>query len=268
MDGGTATPIRLMSPLATDLAAIVALTRRDLIRFSRDRSQILGAIGRPAIWMVLFASGLHRSLAGSNEPGGLGYRQFVYAGAIAMTILFGGMFQGITIVWDREFGMLRAVLVAPVSRGAIVLGKTIAGASVTVLQGSVAAAFAPFVGVHFGPLAAARLGLAMVTMSLAVTALGVTVGSRMRTFEGFGVVSNFVVLPLYFLSGGVFPPEGMPQWMRVLFVANPISYGVDLMRAAIGQAHSFATGVDVGAQVAFAIAMCAAALASFRRATG
>lgn len=268
MDGSGATPIRLMSPMAADLAAIAALVRRDLIRFSRDRGQILGAVGRPAIWMVLFAGGLHRSLSGSREPGVLGYRQFVYAGAIAMTILFGGMFQGITIVWDREFGMLRAVLVAPVSRGAIVLGKTLAGASVTALQGVVAAAFAPLVGVHFGPLAAVRLGLAMATMALAVTALGVTVGSRMRTFEGFGVVSNFVVLPLYFLSGGVFPPEGMPQWMRVVFIANPISYGVDLMRAAIGQPHSFATALDVGAQVAFAAAMCAAALASFRRATG
>jgi ABC-2 type transport system permease protein len=174
----------------------------------------------------------------------------------------------VTIVWDREFGMLRAVLVAPVSRTAIVVGKTVAGASVTFLQGVVAAAFAPLVDVHFGPLETLRLLLAMGTMSVAVTALGVTVGSRMRTFEGFGVISNFVVLPLYFLSGGVFPPEGLPPWMRVLVLANPVSYGVDLMRAAIDQPHAFSAVLDVGVQVAFAAAMCGAALTAFRRVAG
>jgi ABC-2 type transport system permease protein len=253
-----------VSPFATDLAAIAALTRRDIIRFSRDRSQILGAVGRPAIWMLLFASGLHHAFTGSAETR-LGYRQFVYAGAIAMTILFGGMFQGVTMVWDREFGMLRVVLVAPVSRAAIVLGKTVAGASVTVIQAFVAAAFAPMVEVRFGLVDALRLTLAIAVMALAVTAMGVTVGSRMRTFEGFGVISNFVILPLYFLSGGVFPAEGMPQWMRGLLIVNPVSYGVDLMRAAIGQPHVFPALLDVGVQSAFACAMCIAALMSFRR---
>jgi ABC-2 type transport system permease protein len=259
-----------VSPLATDLAAVAALTRRDLIRFSRDRSQILGALGRPAIWMLLFASGLHHAFTGlgGGAGTGTGYKQFAYAGAIAMTILFGGMFQGVTIVWDREFGMLRAVLVAPVSRTAIVVGKTVAGASVTLLQGFAAAAFAPLVDVRIGPLDALRLTLAMAVMALAVTALGVTVGSRMRTFEGFGVISNFVVLPLYFLSGGVFPPEGLPAWMRALVMANPVSYGVDLMRAAIGQPHAFSAALDVAVQVGFAIVMCAAAMTSFRRAAG
>jgi ABC-2 type transport system permease protein len=255
-----------LSPLATDLAAIGALTRRDLLRFSRDRSQILGALGRPAIWMLLFATGLHHAFTGLQ--GGIGYKQFAYAGALAMTILFGGMFQGVTIVWDREFGMLRAVLVAPVSRTAIVLGKTVAGASVTLVQGLAAAAFAPLVAVHLDLLGGARLVLAMAAMALAVTALGVTVGSRMRTFEGFGVISNFVVLPLYFLSGGVFPPEGLPTWMRALVMANPVSYGVDLMRAAIGQPHAFPVAADVAVQIAFTLAMCGAALGAFRRAAG
>jgi ABC-2 type transport system permease protein len=256
-----------VSPFATDLAAVAALSRRDLIRFFRDRSQMLGAVGRPAIWMLLFAGGLHHAFAGGLEPR-IAYRQFAYAGAIAMTLLFGGMFQGVTIVWDREFGMLRAVLVAPVSRTAIVLGKTLAGASVTLVQGLVAAAFAPLVDVRFGLFDAMRLLAAMAVMALAITALGVTVGSRMRTFEGFGVISNFVVLPLYFLSGGVFPPGGLPAWMRALVLVNPVTYGVDLMRAAIDQPHVFSASLDVGVQAAFALAMCAAALTAFRRAAG
>ena len=248
----------------SDLGAVVALTKRDLLRFSRDRSQLWGTVGRPAIWMLLFGSGLRRSVGGSLGPG-IDYRQFTYAGAIAMTILFGGMFHGITIVWDREFGMLRSVLVAPVSRAAIVGGKTCAGAAVTFIQAVVAAAFAPLVGVHLGVGSALMLGVAMAVMSLGVTGVGVALGSRMQTFEGFGVVSNFVVLPLYFLSGGVFPPDGLPPWMRALVVVNPVTYGVDWMRAAIGQPHVFNAGVDALATCGFAAAAGVAASLAFRR---
>ena len=253
-----------MSPLATDLSAIAALTRRDVIRFMRDRSQILGAIGRPAIWMVLFGQGLRHAVGASLE-GGIDYRQFTYAGAIAMTILFAGTFQGITIVWDREFGMLRSVLVAPISRAAIVLGKTCAGAVVTLLQALVAASFAPLVGVSFGLGEAALLVLAMAALSISVTALGVALGSRMRTFEGFGVVSNFVVLPLYFLSGGVFPPQGLPAWMGALVVVNPVTYGVDAMRAAVGQPHVFPALADAAILGTFTLTSCLLAFVAFKR---
>ena len=254
--------------MRTISTAIAALTRRDLIRFARDRSQILGTVGRPIIWMVLFSSGLRHAYSDAAMGGHLAYGQFAYAGGIAMTVLFGGMFQGVTVVWDREFGMLRSVLVAPVSRMAIALGKTLAGACVTLLQAFVAAAFAPFVNVALGPGDALRLTGAMALMALAITALGNTVGSRMKTFEGFGVISNFVVLPLYFLSGGVFPAQGLPGWMRMLLAVNPVTYGVDLMRAAIGQPHLFPWQLDVGVQTAFAGIMCVAAIASFRRAAG
>ncbi len=252
-----------MSPLATDLAAVAALTGRDLRRFVRDRSQISGAIGRPLIWMILFGSGLRHAVTGAGD-----YRQFVYSGAISMTILFGGMFQGVTVVWDREFGMLREVLVAPISRLAIVAGKTCGGAAVTLVQAIVAMAFAPMVGVRFGFAQAVLLLGAAALMSLGITALGVAVGSRMKTFEGFGVISNFVVLPLYFLSGGVFPPEGMPGWMRTLVALNPVTYGVDLMRAAIGQPHVFGVVPDVAMIGGFAAGMCVVAFAAFRRASG
>jgi ABC-2 type transport system permease protein len=253
-----------VTPFRNDLAAVWALTKRDIVRFTRDRSQISGAIGRPAIWMVLFGSGLHHAMAGSVLRG-VDYKQFVYTGAITMTILFGGMFQGVTIVWDREFGMLREVLVAPVSRTAIALGKTFGGAAVTLVQGLVAAAFAPMVGVGLGFLEGAKLLVAMGVLSLGVTAMGVAVGSRMRTFEGFGVISNFVILPLYFLSGGVFPSEGLPGWMKTLVLVNPITYGVDMMRAAIGQPHAFAASLDALLLGGFSLGMCGVAFASFRR---
>jgi ABC-2 type transport system permease protein len=243
-----------------DLVAIGALCKRDVVRFLRDKSQVMGAFGRPAIWMVLFGSGFRGAFGGD-----LDYRQFAYAGAIAMTILFAGMFHGVTVVLDREFGMLRAVLVAPVSRGAIALGKTLAGTLVSLLQALVAAAFAPLAGVSMGVQGFLLLFPAMALLSLAVSALGVTVGSRMKTFEGFGVIANFVILPLYFLSGGVFPPGGLPSWMRALMMLNPVTYGVDLMRVAIGHPHTFGWALDAGVLVAFAAAMCGSALAAFRR---
>jgi ABC-2 type transport system permease protein len=253
--------------IAHELDAIRALTWRDLLRFSRDRAQIAGAIGRPAIWMLLFAGGL-RSTVGRNLEGSLDYGQFAYAGAIAMTILFGGMFQGVTIVWDREFGMLREVLVAPISRVSIVLGKTTAGACISILQGFVAAAFAPFVGVRLSVVDALQLLGAMVLLAYGVTAFGTALGSRMKSFEGFGVISNFVVLPLYFLSGGVFPAAGLPLWMRTLVALNPVTYGVDLMRAAISQPHASSVGLDLLILGGFTGAMTTAALLAFRRTAG
>src|SRR4051812_22721169 len=194
-------------PAMYELEAIWALVWRDLKRFSRDRSQILGAVGRPIVWLFFMGKGLHASI---GPAAGMDYQRFIFAGAIAMTVLFGGMFQSITIIWDREFGFLKEVLVAPISRTTIVLGKTISSAAVTFVQGCAAAAFAPLVSVHLSPGQIASLLGVVALLSLAVTALGVVVATRMETFEGFGVISNFVVLPLFFLSGGVFPVQNLP----------------------------------------------------------
>jgi ABC-2 type transport system permease protein len=124
------------------------------------------------------------------------------------------------------------------------------------------------VGVEFGVVQGLCLLGSAAVMSVGITALGVAVGSRMKTFEGFGVISNFVVLPLYFLSGGVFPPSGMPAWMRMMVVVNPVTYGVDLMRASIGQPHVYGALRDVGMIGGFAMTMCVVAFAAFRRASG
>lgn len=246
-----------------ELDAICALTWRDLLRFSRDGTQLLGAVARPILWLVLLGNGM-----GSAVPSvrGLDYPRFVFAGAIAMTLLFSGMFQSITIIFDREFGFLKEVLVAPVFRVTIVAGKILSGATVTVLQGLVTIAFAPVVGVRFGLGAAATLLAVVVLLALAVTALGVVLASRMRTFEGFGVISNFVVLPLYFLSGGPFPIEGLPPWMAALVRLNPITYGVDLMRIVLSQPASFSAPVDLAVLLLFGAATVGLSLLLFRRA--
>ena len=219
-------------------------------------------MARPLLWLLLMGKGLRAALP---RVGGLDYQAFVFAGALAMTTLFSGMFQSITIIWDREFGFLKEVLVAPIARTTIVLGKVLSGAAVTFLAALLTVAFAPIVGVRV----TAREGLLLLSVlalwSIAVTALGVVVATRMETFEGFGVISNFVVLPLYFLSGGVFPVEHLPGWMAVLVRLNPTTYAVDLMRHALDQPASFSATTGGAVLGAFATAMVALALLLFRR---
>ena len=196
---------------------------------------------------------------------GIDYQHFVFAGAIAMTVLFSGMFQGVTMIFDREFGFLKEVLVAPISRATIVAGKTLAGSAVTFVQGLFTVVFAPLVGIWPSPLELLALLGVIALLSLAVTGLGVAVASRMKTFEGFGVISNFVVLPLYFLSGGVFPITHLPDWMAVLVRVNPTTYAVDLMRRALGQPSVFPAALDAAVLGGFTLAMGGLALALFQR---
>ncbi|HEX7481166.1 MAG TPA: ABC transporter permease [Polyangiales bacterium] len=245
-----------------ELEAMWALTWRDLVRFVRDRAQVLGAFARPMLWLVFMGKGLGASV---RTVSGVDYSHFVFAGAIAMSVLFGGMFQGVTIIWDREFGFLKEVLVAPIARVTIVLGKTLSGTVVTVVQGCLTVIFAPLVGLQLTPVTLLGLLGAITLLSLGITALGVVVATRMQTFEGFGVISNFVILPLYFLSGGVFPVDRLPMWMAVLVRVNPVTYGVDLMRHALDQPVVFSTGLDLLVLCGFAGAMIALSLAWFRR---
>jgi ABC-2 type transport system permease protein len=245
-----------------ELEAAWAITWRDLKRFSRDRNQMLGSLARPILWLLFMGKGLQASVGSVH---GVDYQHFMFAGAIAMSVLFSGMFQSISIIWDREFGFLKEILVAPVSRVTIVMGKTLSGASVTFLQGAITVAFAPLVSLHLGLVQVIALLGTVALLSLAFTALGVVVATRMETFEGFGVISNFVVLPLYFLSGGVFPVTHLPRWMATLVHLNPLTYGVDLMRHAIGQPVIFRPSTDLAVLLGFGILMVAAALVWFRR---
>jgi ABC-2 type transport system permease protein len=245
-----------------ELEAAWALTWRDLVRFVRDRGQVMGAFARPLLWLIFMGKGLSTSV---RLTGGVDYQHFVFAGAIAMAVLFGGMFQGVTIIWDREFGFLKEVLVAPISRVTIVLGKTLSGTVVTIVQGCLTLVFAPLVGLHLGFGTFFALFGVIVILSLAMSAMGVVLATRMQSFEGFGVISNFVIMPLYFLSGGVFPVERLPGWMAVLVRLNPVTYGVDLMRHALAQPSVFGAELDLLVLLGFAGTMVALALTWFRR---
>jgi ABC-2 type transport system permease protein len=147
-----------------------------------------------------------------------------------MSVLFTSMFSGISIIWDREFGFLKEVLVAPVPRWAVALGKVLGGATIAVLQSMILVLVAPLVGIYPSPWMVAQLLLLCFLISVAVTSLGTAIAARMRSMQSFQMIMNFLVMPLYFLSGAMFPLASAPAWMQTLMVLDPLTYGVDALR--------------------------------------
>jgi ABC-2 type transport system permease protein len=233
------------------------------LRFVRERNQLYSAFARPLLWLVFLGSGMRGAF---HQETGVGYVAFLLPGVVAMTILFGGLFSGVSTVWDRELGFMREMLVAPISRTTIVGGKLLAGAIVTSVQALVTLAFAPLIGVSFGGgKLLALLGIILLT-SAGVVGLALCIASRMRTLEGFGNVANFVALPLFFLSGSMYPLEHVPPWLLPLVTVNPITYSVDAMRLVALQTGAHALGLDLAVLLAFALLTSVVAALLFRRA--
>lgn len=216
------------------LRAVYIIWRRDLIRFWRDRTRVLGALVQPLLFLVIMGTGLSSALRGASGGGGfragLDYQTFMYPGIIGMAVLFSSIFSGMSIIWDREFGFLKEVLVAPIDRSAVAVGKTLGGATQATFQGVILLVLAPFVGVKLNPLAIVELIGLTFCISFALSGVGVAVAARMRSMMGFQFVLNFLVQPAFFLSGALFPVTGLPGWMTVLTRVDPLSYGVDGLR--------------------------------------
>lgn len=209
------------------IMGVYTIWLRDLLRFFRDRARIIGSIAQPSLYLFVLGTGLSATL-GSDQASG--YIRFIYPGIIAMTLLFTSIFSAISIIWDREFGFLKEVLVAPVSRAAVAAGKSLGGASVATLQGTMMLIFAPLVGYKINLLFVVQLIPLMLLISFALTSMGVLVAARMRSMEGFQVIMNFILMPMFFLSGAMFPLKGLPSWLGYLTRFDPLTYGVDALR--------------------------------------
>jgi ABC-2 type transport system permease protein len=217
--------------ITDDLRAIRIVWRRELIRFLRSRIRIVTALAQPLLFLFVLGTGLSGVVP--RAPGSVDYRTFMFPGILAMTVLFTAIFSAISIVWDREFGFLREMLVAPVRRTALVIGKCIGGATVATIQGVMVLALAGLVHVPYDPVLMAELfGLLLLT-AFAVTTFGVLIASRMQQVESFQVIMQLTVLPMFFLSGAVFPLTRLPDWLRVLTRLDPLSYAVEPMRRAV-----------------------------------
>jgi ABC-2 type transport system permease protein len=228
--------------LVDDWRAVRVVWKRELIRFIRTPVRIAASLAQPILFLFVLGTGLS-SMAGTQTLGNVDFRTFMYPGILAMTVLFTSIFSAISVVWDREFGFLREMLVAPVRRGSIVLGKCLGGATVATLQGTILLLVAPLVHVPLSPALIITLLFEMMLLATALTAFGLALASRTHRMETFQVVINFVALPLFFLSGALFPLNGLPTWLSLLTKLNPMSYAVDPMRRAVFSALNVPSAV-------------------------
>jgi ABC-2 type transport system permease protein len=255
-----------------DLRVLLALWRRELLRYRRDRAQWFGGFARTILWLVILGYGIGASYTNIE---GYTYPQYILPGVVTLNILFASMQSAIALVWDRQVGLMREVLVSPAPMSSVAAGKVLGGATVAVAQGTIALLFAPVAGVPLSPGRVLAAWAVMFSMGILLVSIGVIIASRMATFEGFGSISNGIVLPLYFLSGAVFPLRGivglggflveLPGWLKVLMYANPVTYVVDLLRGVLLDFQQLPPALDLSLALVLPIAAAAAATAAMAR---
>jgi ABC-2 type transport system permease protein len=217
--------------LAGDLRAIKIVWQREMIRFSRDRMRMVTSLFQPLLFLFVLGSGLSRLASAGTH--GVDLRTFVYPGVLAMAVMFTAIFSAASIVWDREFGFLREMLVAPVRRGSIVLGKCFGGATVAGIQGLIVIAMAGLVGVPYAPGMLLTVFALQVLLAFAITAFGVMAAARINQMQSFMALTQMLVMPMFFISGALFPVANLPAWLTVLNRVDPLTYAVDPMRRAV-----------------------------------
>ncbi|MGH7693085.1 MAG: ABC transporter permease [Candidatus Dormibacteria bacterium] len=266
-----------------DLRALWVVWKRELIRFSRNRMRIVTSLAQPVLFLFILGTGLSTIIPSADH---FDFRTFMFPGVLGMTVLFTSIFSAISIVWDREFGFLREMLVAPVHRWTLVLGKCLGGATVATIQGAIMLALAGLVGVPYNPQMLLVLLLEMMLTAFALTAFGVMLAARMSDVQSFQVVTQLFVLPMFFLSGAVFPITKLPAWLGVLSKLDPLSYAVDPLRKAVFSSLSIPpaiertfnpgvswgswelpVGIEVGLVALAAVAMLAVAIRQFSKPT-
>ena len=283
---GLTETIRVSVParsLRQDMRAAAIVWRRELIRFRSDRLRAVTGLIQPVLFLFVLGAGLS-SLAKRGLPPGLQFKTFMYPGVLAMSVLFTAIFSAASIVWDREFGFLREMLVAPVSRSALVIGKCLGGATVATLQGVVILILAWLADVPYSPLLIATLIGELLLLSFTLTAFGVMMAARIKQIQAFMAVTQMLVMPLFFLSGALYPLSGLPAWLGVLTRFDPLTYIVDPMRHAVFShlnvsplaEHALAPGVtwngwlvpqwlSLGIVAIMGLGMLAIAIAEFRK---
>ncbi len=218
--------------LRQDLRAINIVWRREIIRFKSDRLRAITSLIQPVLFLFVLGTGLS-SLASKGMPPGIDFRTFIYPGVLSMSVLFTAIFSAASIVWDREFGFLREMLVAPVSRSAIVIGKCLGGATVSTFQGIVILALAGLAHVPYNPILILTVIGELLLLSFTLTAFGVMMAARITQIQAFMALTQMLVMPLFFLSGALYPLRALPAWLTVLTRFDPLTYAVYPMRDAV-----------------------------------
>ena len=203
---------------------------REIVRFYRQRSRVVGVIASPLLFWLVIGSGFGTSFRSGNDPGQQHYLNYFYPGALIMIVLFTSIFAMMSLIEDRKEGFLLSVMVAPVPRAAIVLGKVLGGTTLSAVQGLIFLAFAPFVGVHLGFIDFLLVIFVVFLVSFALTSLGFAIAWPMDSNQAFHAIINLFLIPLWLLSGALFPLSSASGWLRLLMRLNPLTYGVEVLR--------------------------------------
>lgn len=208
--------------------AIKIMWRRELIRFVNDRMRIVTSLVQPFLFLFVLGSGLNAFAGGATD--GFNLKTFIFPGILCMSVMFAAMFSAMSIVWDREFGFLREMMVAPIRRSSIVLGKVLGGATVASVQGLLLILIAPLVDVPWSPVLIIGCFLLMLLLAATITAFGVMIAARIKQMQSFMGVMQMIIMPMFFISGALYPVNDLPGWLTVLNRLDPLTYAVDPMR--------------------------------------
>ena len=263
-----------------ELGGLYGLWLREVKRSLRDRGQLIGGVSRPILWVLILGIGLNPYFRGEvygevSFVVPFTYLQFIFPAVVALNIMYTSVQSAVSVIWDREFGFLREVLVSPMSRGSVLLGKVLGGATVAVVHGCLVLLLARFADVPLTWLDVVNaLGL-MAMLAFALTSLGVVIANRVRSFAGFGVFSNAVILPLYFTSSSIFPLDPAltqaqtrvvyPEWLVTLVQYNPLTYAVDALRGALIDYNQFDPRLGIAIMLLSGAVLFAIALFDFRK---
>lgn len=239
-----------------DLNAIYSIWLREMLRFFRLRSRLVGSVASPFFFLAFLGMGFGSAAAMPGIPKGVDYVSFLTPGIIGMTLLFSSTFAGLSVLWDREFGFLKEIMVAPVSRIAIVLGRTAGGVTTAILQAVIILLSGILLGMAHPGLGGLLLSLAfMVLIAATFIGMGLAFASKMEDMSGFSLIMNFLIFPLFFLSGALFPLDRFPQVIKVLAYLNPLTYGVDGLRYSLIGAGTFSPAMDLAVLAVSCIAI-------------
>ncbi len=243
------------------LKGAYAIWLREVIVFLREKERVVSAIVTPLLWIVTFGSGMGASITIS----GMSYQQYIFPGIVSMSVLFGSIFFGLYVIWDRKLDFLKEVLVAPVPRSAVFLGKMLGGMTDVVVQLAallIVGALLGLVGSIQGAILALLAGL---LLSMCMVSLGLIIGSKMTSPEGFNLVMSFVMWPMFLTSGALFPIENLPAYLEIVVKLNPMTYGVDLMRLALLGMTNFGAITDITVLVATSLVFIIVGSKSFEQ---
>ncbi len=245
----------------SELLGLYALWYREIKVFLREKSRIVSSVVNPLIWLVAFGGGLGASIS----FGGADYQSFIFPGVIMMTTLFSSIFFGIYIVWDKKVDFFKEVLVAPLSRTTLFAGKMLGGCTDALIQSVILILLGPLFGISYTLFGLGIIIIFVMLIAAGATSLGLAIGSQMSSFEGFGLIQSFVVMPLFFLSGALYPIDNLPLWLKGITYLNPLTYVVDGMRGALLNLNTFPLIFDIGIAVAFVAVLVAAGTIAFQR---